>query len=482
MGGLLKNTQIHTNMNTDKHKLFLCFLRKSTMIYLCGFVFLSALICVPSAAKATGGASLYFSPNQGTFYVGSTFNVSIFVNTGGNDINTIKVDLKFDPKKLQIVSPTIGKSFITIWVSQPTYSNIKGAVTFQGGIPHPGINTSSGLVSTITFRARSPGETTISFLSSSKVLLDDGKGTDILTSLSKGEYDLIIPPPAGPKISSSTHPDQNRWYKDNNPALSWQKEENISGFSWNLGNNSEEAPDSKIDGTQTFASYQDLDNGIWFFNLKAKSKDLWGGTSHYILQIDSAPPASFIPSVEPRGKSPEKRRIVSFLTSDSHSGIDHYEVKVVEIKGSAEKEAAFFIEKTSPWHMPELSPDKYQIIVRAYDKAGNYRDAIQEIEITPPFLSPITREGMRIKGVLFSWWTVSGVVLILFTILGIILYLWWRKHKDLSDELERHIQETEERLKKERGELNRQLQEEREVKEALEKGIRRMVDTEDKKQ
>ncbi len=59
-----------------------------------------------------GGASIYFSPASGTFYVGSTFDVSVFVNTNGNDVNAVRVDLKFDPKKLQVASPTAGKSFI----------------------------------------------------------------------------------------------------------------------------------------------------------------------------------------------------------------------------------------------------------------------------------------------------------------------------------------------------------------------------------
>ena len=154
------------------------------------------------------GASLYLSPQTGTFFVGSTFDVSIFVNTGGNNVNAVKVDLKFNQRKLQIASPTAGRSFIAVWISQPTFSNIEGAATFQGGVPSPGINTSSGLVSTITFRAINPGEAAVSILDSSQVLLDDGKGTNILSSVGRGVYTIAIPPPEGPKVFSPTHPHQ----------------------------------------------------------------------------------------------------------------------------------------------------------------------------------------------------------------------------------------------------------------------------------
>ena len=186
-------------------------------------VFILVVFSVLPEAAGAAGASLYFSPASGTFFVGSTFDISIFINTGGEDVNAVQVDIKFDPQKLQVASPTAGKSFIEVWVSQPTYSNTKGEMSFIGGIPSPGINTSAGLVSTVTFRVISPGVTPVLFLDSSKVLRNDSEGTNILTSMARGVYTLIIPPPEGPKVFSPTHPDTNKWYKNNNPTFSWKK-------------------------------------------------------------------------------------------------------------------------------------------------------------------------------------------------------------------------------------------------------------------
>ena len=119
--------------------------------------FIIALSIALAGEVSAEGASLILSPSSGTFYARNTFDVSVFVNTGGSNINAVKVDLEFDPKKLQVVNPTAGKSFISFWIAQPKYSNTKGSISFQGGIPSPGINTSAGLVSTVTFRAISPG-------------------------------------------------------------------------------------------------------------------------------------------------------------------------------------------------------------------------------------------------------------------------------------------------------------------------------------
>ena len=95
-------------------------------------------------------ASLYLSPFSGSFLVGSTFTISIFLNTEGNEINVVWADLKFPPEILQVTSPTAGTSFITEWIVPPNYSNEKGLISFRGGDPG-GISTSAGLVSSITF-------------------------------------------------------------------------------------------------------------------------------------------------------------------------------------------------------------------------------------------------------------------------------------------------------------------------------------------
>jgi len=383
-------------------------------------------------------ASLYLSPASGGFFVGSTFDVSVFVNTGGEDVNAVEVDLEFDPARLQMASPTAGRSFIEVWISQPTYSNVKGKMSFTGGIPSPGINTSSGLVSTITFRAIAPGKTTINFLDSSKVLLNDSEGTDVLTSKGRGVYDLLIPPPEGPRIFSSTHPDRNRWYKNNNPTFSWEKEEGVEDFSYSFDQDSTGVPDSRTEGEGTSVSFEGTESGIWYFHVKAKKLGVWGGVSHYPVRIDKTPPASFLPTIEPSPKTSQSQPLISFFSTDAFSGIDYYQVKYIDITpGRTEEETGFFVESISPYKLPVLETGKYLIIVRAYDKASNYKEGTLPVEIFPPGLV-FTKQGIQYRSFMVSWWV---LILLLLIILVIIVFLIWRKQRKSLDEKKEKLRE-----------------------------------------
>lgn len=331
--------------------------------------------------RAIEGASLYLSPARGTYFVDSTFDISVFVNTGGKSVNAVQVDLKFPPDKLQVVSPTAGSSFISVWVAQPTYSNTKGTISFQGGAPSPGINTSSGLISTVTFRAKASGIAKISFSDFCKVLLNDAQGTNMLTSVNEGIYTIVMPPPEGPVIYSSTHPDQNKWYKNNNPAFNWEREEGVTDFSYSINNDPQGVPDNVSEGIETSTAYTDLADGIWYFHIKAKRADSWGGLSHFPIKIDITPPAEF--SIKFESEQTNTEPIISFLTTDALSGIDHYEFKLIFISNSIEtEETSFFTEVVSPYKIPKQKSGTYGVIVRAYDKAGNWRDAIETVEIT----------------------------------------------------------------------------------------------------
>ncbi|MCK5085486.1 hypothetical protein KAK05_02125, partial [Candidatus Parcubacteria bacterium] len=49
--------------------------------------------CFRAPNVEASGASLYLSPDSGTFNVESTFDVSIFINTGEENINAVRADL-----------------------------------------------------------------------------------------------------------------------------------------------------------------------------------------------------------------------------------------------------------------------------------------------------------------------------------------------------------------------------------------------------
>ena len=428
----------------------------------------------PIAAHAAGSASLSLSPGQGTFVVGNTFDVSIFVNTNGNDINTVEANLKFSADTLQIVSPSAGQSFISVWVTQPTFSNEEGMIHFAGGLPSPGINTTAGLVSTITFRAKAPGAGVIEILPSSKVLLNDGKGTNILTSTAKGSYQLTLAAPGGPEISSSTHSDQNAWYKNNNPVFSWSRAiaseqgGEMAEFSWWFDEDPRGYTDNKADGTAATASFNDVKSGIWYFHVKGRVGEAWGQQSSYAVHIDNTPPAAFTPTVQPEGSRLNEKRIVTFATTDQHSGLDHYEVKIFPLDEDVKAEP-FFTEHTSPWLTPSLGVGRYQIIVRAFDKAGNWQDGTLVIanEPPPPSLQERLSQGIIIGGQFIPWWMLGAIGVILLLIILVILILWRRAHEDVAEQIQETLEKAHRRLQHEHEKITAELKEEQEVKEVL---------------
>jgi hypothetical protein len=413
------------------------------------------LIANPFAAgrklNAQQGASLYVSPASGSFAVGSTFTVSVFLNTGGRNVNAVEADLKFPADKLQVVSPTAGSSFVAVWVAQPTFSNARGTLNFKGGVPSPGINTDAGLISTVTFRVRTVGIASITFTDQSKVLLDDGKGTNILSTTAGATYNLILPPPEGPPVSSATHPDQGKWYRNENPSFSWERGEEIRGFSYLLNKEPVDIPDDISEGSATQVSYKNIGDGSWFFHLKALGPTGWGGVTHFGVNIDTTPPAAFSIGISPRKRTVIRQPFISFNTTDQTSGVDYYEIKLIkvgtagvvtenDIREAQAQLTPFFIEATSPYQAPLLARGAYDIIVRAYDRAGNFQESVGKLQIVNALFAPFGKDGLLIRGALIiSWtwlWIIGAVILILLLYLAYRIY---RAHREVHLKLEKGV-------------------------------------------
>lgn len=387
------------------------------------FIIIVAIFFFLGAPQASAeGASLYVVPSKGTFLAGSTFSLSVYLDTKGSKVNAVEVDLIFSPEILQVTTPTAGKSFIAEWAAPPSYSNAGGIISFKGGIPG-GIITSSGLVSTVTFRAKSPGQAWLKILKSSKVFLNDGKGTPIFTANIEGAYDILTPPPEGPEIFSASHPDSDIWYSNSSPVFSWEKKAGASDFSFSFSENSQENPDTASEGQAVLKSYDNVSDGVWYFHLREKENGVWGRTSHFAVKIDTSPPQNF------ELKTDTYSGLVYFQAQDLHSGVDHYEISAQGLEETGtEAKTAFFIEGTSPYKIPFKEAGKYIVVVRAYDKAGNYQQQESRFQLVFPFISFIEGRGVQIKGLLVSWpafWLI--LFLILAGFLTLIFYLLKRR-------------------------------------------------------
>ncbi len=414
-------------------------------------------------AYADHGATLSLSPSAGTFVVGSTFDMTLVLDTNNTDINAVAVFLSFPPDKLQVVSSTAGKSVVSLWSVPPRFNNREGTVELQGVITG-GLNASNALITTITFRVKSTSTSIIKIGDASRVLRNDGAGTDYLQHRENSLYTLILPPPAGPFVVSETHPKQDQWYKDPNVSFAWSfpKEEAVDGYSYLINGLPVDIPDNISVGGLQSVVYQNIGNGISYFHVKALRGGVWGGTTHFAVNIDTETPAEFPVEINPSARTDEKQPVVLFGTTDALSGIDFYELKIVPITLGAASESSvapdqpLFIEVQSPFILHELAKGKYDVIVRAQDKAGNFRESVQRLTIRETFFGFGSYEGLEVDGwFVIPWqWILLFLVALLFTLAYELLRLHLRekeyrgRYKEVSGLLPKETQRALQELKK----------------------------------
>lgn len=333
------------------------------------------------ASKLLQKVEVSVSPKSGTFVEGSTFEVPIILNTRSVNINGIEVRVNYDKNKLSIVKPSGGTSIIGVWVEPPSFDNNRGIASYVGVIPN-GITTSSGIIGTITFKVIGTGRATVGISTNSKILLNDGIGTPLQLDMGRADYNLIPKPPEGLTVYSETHPYSSEWYNNNSLVLSWEITDDFEGFSYVLDNKPSTIPPNEITSKDNLVSFENLSDGLWYFHIRPYKKGIWGNVSHFLVRIDTTPPAEFTPEINYVLASPVfiDRALISFFTTDNLSGISHYEVGVID-KSEATTESPVFIQTESPFQLSNISKKGAVVIVRAFDKAGNIRDTSIEVKI-----------------------------------------------------------------------------------------------------
>jgi hypothetical protein len=317
---------------------------------------------------------LFFSPSTQRVLEGAEFEVSLYLNTNEGSVNTIDLGIKFPADKLAIVKPSTGSSLVRLWVEPPSYSNSQGTAKFVGVIPN-GVTTKSGLLTTLTFRAISTGNAVISVTPGSRILANDGFGTEV--GLQRGQSIITISPkpPEGVNVVSESHPSPWQWSNNRNAVFGWEPDTDVTDFSYTLDGAPFTVPDDISEGASTSIAYTDISDGLWYFHIKGRRKNVWGATTHYLVRIDGTPPATFTPTVDtvnrasPFDTGPMKA-LISFFTTDEFAGVDHYEVAVRD--ANADPSASpLFVQAESPYELQLQDGQHVRVMVRAFDAAGN---------------------------------------------------------------------------------------------------------------
>ncbi len=312
---------------------------------------------------------MYVSPRNGSFVVGSVFDVGIYIDTKNSSINALDLKVNFDPKKLAVAKPSGGTSIFGIWVEPPTYDNVKGYIKMSGVIPE-GIVTSSGLITTMSFKVLASGTSNISIDPVTNVYNNDGIGSKANVSFGRSVLLFTNPMNEGLTINSDTHPFEDNWYNNNNIVFTWDNTYESTGYSFILDGNPKTVPVNEVSTMKNTTSYTGISDGTWYFHIKSKDAATWGLPADYKVHIDTTPPEKFKPTINTITSDGRNEYLLLFNTTDALSGVDHYEVGV--LRNSRDKNALpVFIQTESPYVLPTDGIENITVVVKAFDGAGN---------------------------------------------------------------------------------------------------------------
>lgn len=340
-------------------------------------------------------ATLSLSPGTGVYAVGSTFSVRVVVNTQSASINATEGTVKFNPNELSVVSIDRSSSIFNLWVTEPTFSNTAGTVTFSGGAPS-GYTGGAGTVFTMTFRSKTAQASRVT-MSDGAVLANDGKGSNVLTSMGGGTYTIqaastspepevieyVAPAntPASPVITSSSHGDPSLWYKETSAVLNWTLPAGVVTVRTLLDNSPNTIPTKVYDTPIRSITLEDLDQGTSYFHIQFRNEEGWGKVTHYRLAIDSVPPSEFTVTHAPESNLANPSQTLQFSNATETSGIARYMVRIDN------QEAYEYLDPESDKKitLPSLRPGYHTVTIEAFDRAGNssvanYSFTIQSFE------------------------------------------------------------------------------------------------------
>jgi hypothetical protein len=348
------------------------------------------LVLFPHGACAD---TLYLSPSDGTFGVGKTISVQVLVSSPAQAINAVSAALNFPADKLQVVSILKTSSILSLWVSEPTFSNTEGKVEFQGIVPNPGFTGRAGTLVAVSFKVLAPGAAAIKFTSGS-ILANDGQGTNILKTLVPANLvlggalvdepaPLPVQPsdsklPAAPIITSDTFLDQRMWYTENSGAFRWQVGQDITASKVLVDRHASSLPVSVDSPALPEYTVKSVADGIWYVHVQLKNAFGWGPIGHYTFKVDTTNPTSFTIRELKRDDKTDPRARFAFMAADGVSGISHYLVQV-----DSQPPEKWMDDGSGIYETGAITPGTHTLSAKAYDEAGNFTAAAVDFEIDP---------------------------------------------------------------------------------------------------
>jgi hypothetical protein len=447
----MKNKQISTN-NSLPFVLRFVAIRVNNILYslpfVLKFVAISVFILLP--IFTTLAADLYILPSSKDLNVGDTLNVSVYIDSLDQAMNAVSFRISYPEDLLRFVSLTKTGTIINLWVQEPKGGN--GEVFAEGIVLNTGFTGSRGKILNITFKALNSGKADLSFVSGA-VLANDGFGTNILKNMKGGSYAIskvsVAKPSISylptPKITSPTHPDQEKWYNNNDPVFEWKVPEGVVEVRVLYGKNPDAIPTVRYSPPISKKSLTNIPDGTYWFNVQFIGEGIESNVGKFKFNIDTQPPILEEFSIGLLDTNSIKFKIKS---KDELSGIDKIDIYLDNNLVSSTGTDVF--ENI----IKNVEPGRHIFKGVIYDKAGNSTQKEEIVSVPQP---TVKTEIVVQKD--YTLYFILLFVLILLIIIVLIIYLTKHRveiiHKEIRKEqietirdyLRRHIKKTLQDLK-----------------------------------
>jgi len=144
--------------------------------------------CLSIFPKNVLAAVLYLQPENKNAFLKEVFLEKVFVDTEGESINAIEAEIKYPKDILKVKTISTGNSILKLFVKEPKEEN--GKITFIGGVPG-GYQGKNGLLILIAFEVINKKEAKIEIEETSRVILNDGKGTEAKTKKESAKINIF---------------------------------------------------------------------------------------------------------------------------------------------------------------------------------------------------------------------------------------------------------------------------------------------------
>jgi hypothetical protein len=193
-------------------------------------------------------------------------------------------------------------------------------------------------------------------------------------------YDRIPGPPV------LVWPPEAGWFSSGSQPFIWSLNDSDSpvqnGFEWQLnqfpdeGSNLYTTGPVFAEGTNFTPSFQ-IPTGTWYWRVRTETEGEWGPFSEFRkMGVEYTPPDPFTAMADP-GSWTNGPVEISYFAHDDLSGIDTYKVWV---------DGEPCGDQASPFLFQNLVDGVHEVVVRAYDRAGNYAKSSVKVymDMTPP--------------------------------------------------------------------------------------------------